>query len=88
MGLAFTIDSPVKVARFGIASVISIVEDRLIETMRSYYYPLAGKTYQPISAKEDDYRARRITDYLNLLNNIVTDRWKRSAKKLLMQVQK
>lgn len=71
MGLAFTIDSPVKVARYGIASVISIVEDKLIESMRRYYYPVAGKTYQAISAKEDDYRAKRITDYLNLVNSIV-----------------
>ena len=31
MGLAYTIDSPIKVARFGISSVISIVEDRLVE---------------------------------------------------------
>ena len=72
MGLAFTIDSPVKVARYGIASVISIVEDRLIETMRNYYYPLTGKPCQPISVKEDDYRAKRITDYLDLVNTIVT----------------
>ena len=72
MGLAFTIDSPVKVARYGIASVISIVEDRLIESMRRYYSPLAGSAYQPISSKEPDYRAKRITDYLDLVNSIVT----------------
>ena len=71
MGLAFTIDSPVKVARFGIASVISIIEDRLIETMRSYYYPFANLPFVPITAKEKDYRAKRITDYLNLINRIV-----------------
>ncbi|HRE50228.1 MAG TPA: hypothetical protein PK339_02325 [Flavitalea sp.] len=71
MGLAFTIDSPIKVARFGIASVISIMEDRLIEMMRSYYYPLFNQPYKPITTKEDDYRAKRITDYLNLVNNIV-----------------
>src|SRR6187431_565505 len=71
MGLAFTIDSPIKVSRFGISSVISIVEDRLIEMMRSYYYPLYNKPYQPIRTNEPDYRAKRITDYLNLVNNIV-----------------
>ena len=71
MGLAYTIDSPVKVARFGIASVMSIVEDRLIEMMRSHYYPSIGLVYEPISDKEEDYRARRITDYLNLVNTIV-----------------
>lgn len=73
MGLAYTIDSPIKVARFGISSVISIVENRLIELMRKHYYPATGKTYQPISEHEDDFRAKRITDYLNLVNNIVQD---------------
>jgi len=71
MGLAFTIDSPIKVARFGISSVISIIEDNLIEKMRSHYYPIIGEQYFPISNKEEDYRAKRITDYLNLVNKIV-----------------
>jgi hypothetical protein len=71
MGLAYTIDSPIKVARFGISSVISIVEDRLIEMMRSYYYPTISLEYKPITTHEDDYRAKRITDYLNLVNTIV-----------------
>ncbi len=71
MGLAYTIDTPIKVARFGISSVISIMEDRLIELMRSYYYPTMGMSYTPISTHEEDYRARRITDYLNLVQTIV-----------------
>src|SRR5262245_32145174 len=73
MGLAFTIDSPVKVARFGISSVVSIIEDRLIETMRKYYYENLQLAYHPITTKDPDYRAKRITDYLNLLNKIVQD---------------
>jgi hypothetical protein len=71
MGLAYTIDSPVKVARFGISSVISIIEDRLVEMMRRHYYPTMDKEYHPISVHEPDYRAKRITDYLNLVNMIV-----------------
>lgn len=71
LGLAYSIDSPIKVARFGIASVISIVEDKLIETMRKHYYNSSVKNYFPISSNEEDYRARRITDYLNLVNEIV-----------------
>ena len=71
MGLAYTIDSPIKVAHFGITSVISIVEDRLVEMMRGYYYPTINKAYQPISTNEPDYRTKRITDYLNLVNTIV-----------------
>ena len=74
MGLAYTIDSPIKVAGFGIGSTISIVEDRLIELMRSHYYPTIGEPYVPILTSEPDYRARRITDYLNLVNKIVLKR--------------
>ncbi|MCU7550629.1 hypothetical protein OCK74_16035 [Chitinophagaceae bacterium LB-8] len=73
MGLAYTVDSPVKVARFGIASTISIIEDGLIEMMRRYYYPKIGETYVPITPKEDDCRAKRITDYLNLVNRMVNE---------------
>jgi hypothetical protein len=71
MGLAYTVDSPVKVARFGISSVISIVEDRLIEMMRAHYYPAIDQPYVPITVQEPDHRARRVTDYLNLVNTIV-----------------
>lgn len=73
MGLAYTIDSPIKVAQFGIASTISIIEDRLIELMRSYYYRVRNETYVPITTKQPDYRAKRITDYLNLVNRIVKE---------------
>ncbi|MCV9385214.1 hypothetical protein [Reichenbachiella ulvae] len=71
MGLAFTIDSPIKVAKFGISSVISIVQDNLIEKMRKHYYQQIGEPFVAISEKEEDSRARRITDYLNLVNRIV-----------------
>ena len=71
MGLAYTIDSPVKVARFGISSVISIIEDRLVEMMRRHYYPTVNREYKPINTNEPDYRAKRITDYLDLVNSIV-----------------
>ena len=71
MGLAYTIDTPIKVARYGINSVISIVQDNLVEKMRSYYYPMAGEAYRLITNKEPDFRAKRITDYLNLVNRLV-----------------
>ena len=71
MGLAYTIDTPIKVARFGISSVISIIEDRLVEMMRKHYYPAINQDYHPISTHAEDYRAKRITDYLNLVNTIV-----------------
>ncbi|MGM5631147.1 hypothetical protein O2K51_09605 [Apibacter raozihei] len=71
MGISYTIDTPVKVARFGISSVISIVQDNLIERMREYYYKKNNNTYHPIETSDPDYRSKRITDYLNLLNQMV-----------------
>lgn len=73
MGLAYTIDTPIKVARYGIDSVVSIIEDKLIELMRRHYYAQINKPFVPITSRDDDYRARRVTDYLNLVNEIVKD---------------
>ena len=71
MGTAFSIDSPVKVARYGIHSVISLVDDTLIEQMRKFYSEKEGEHYTPITKYDDDFRARRITAYLDLVNRIV-----------------
>ena len=71
MGLAYTIDTPIKVARYGINSVVSIIEDKLVEMMRQHYYKVYGCPYKAIAPTEEDYRAKRITDYLNLMNAIV-----------------
>lgn len=73
MGLAYTVDSPIKVARFGIPSVMSIIEDRLIEMMRKHYYEFIHEEYIPIPTTELDYRTKRITDYLNLVARIVNE---------------
>ncbi len=72
MGLGFTIDTPLKVARLGISSVVSIVDDILLEDMRRFYTQKMGWEYIPIPAKEADSRARRITAYLNMLNELVS----------------
>jgi len=71
LGLAFSIDTPIKVAQYGISSVVSIVDDELIERMRAYYSPLYGIAYTAILKTEDDARARRITAYLDLLQHII-----------------
>ena len=71
MGVAFTIDSPIKVAPYGISSVISMVDDGLIEQLRAYYCQQFNLAYEEISAKLDDFRARRITAYLNMVQEIV-----------------
>ena len=49
MGLCYTIDTPIKIGRFGISSVVSIIEDELVERMRAYYYKENGENYIAIS---------------------------------------
>ncbi|WP_343571311.1 hypothetical protein [Sphingobacterium sp.] len=71
LGLAFSIDSALKVAQYGISSVMSIVDDELIERMRRYYCGQYQISYHPIPKTEDDYRAKRITAYLNLVQSVV-----------------
>ncbi len=71
LGIGFTIDSPLKVARYGISSVVSLVDDDFIEQMRKYYCDTEGETYVAIESSEDDSRARRITAYLNLMGLLV-----------------
>lgn len=75
MGTGFTIDSPIKVAHYGISSVISIIDHKLIEQMRAYYCKESGRLYTPIGEHEDDARARRITAYLDLVKEIVDEKF-------------
>ncbi|WP_264535252.1 hypothetical protein [Flavobacterium sp. N1736] len=75
MGLAYTIDSPIKVAQYGISSVISIADDELIEKMRNFYSTKFNFPYEEITQKFYDYRAERITSYLNLVDKIVKQKF-------------
>ncbi|OGV66461.1 MAG: hypothetical protein A2283_06855 [Lentisphaerae bacterium RIFOXYA12_FULL_48_11] len=72
MGTGFSIDTPLKVARYGISSVISLVDDTLIEQMRKFHCAKSGEPYQEISNNDEDARARRITAYLDLLGTLVS----------------
>ena len=75
MGLGYTIDSPIKVAKYGISSVVSIVDDDLIEKMNQFYSNEFQIKYQEITQKMHDYRAKRVTAYLNLLDTIVKQKF-------------
>jgi hypothetical protein len=71
LGLGYSIDTPLKVARYGISSVISIVDDELIERMREYHSTKNNIDFEPIPKSVDDYRAKRITAYLNMVEELV-----------------
>ena len=74
MGLGYTVDTPIKVAPLGISSVVSIMDDHLLEEMRRIYSEKSGFPFFPISEKSSDYRAERIKAYLNLLYDLVEKR--------------
>jgi hypothetical protein len=71
LGLGYSIDTPLKVARYGISSVVSIVDDDLTERMREYHSKENNEPFVPILKSDPDCRARRITSYLNLLDKLV-----------------
>jgi len=70
MGIGYTIDTPIRVAPYGVDSVISLVDDSLIERLRKMYCERFGLPYKEITVKSADYRANRITEYLNLIGTL------------------
>ncbi|MAG56074.1 MAG: hypothetical protein CMJ83_07270 [Planctomycetes bacterium] len=72
MGIGFTIDTPVRLAPLGIDSSISLVNESVIEAARTYHSRQQGRPCSPIPDGAPDARARRITAYLNLVDELVT----------------
>jgi hypothetical protein len=73
MGTGFTIETPLHVARYGVSSVISLVDDVLIEQMRKVQCDRLGLPFEAIGDRDDDPRARRITAYLSLVDHLVRE---------------
>ncbi|MCF6295681.1 MAG: hypothetical protein L3J25_08325 [Flavobacteriaceae bacterium] len=75
MGIGFTIDTPLKVAQYGMDSVISLIDDILLEKLRKMYSEKFEIPFKEISDKVDDFRAKRITSYLNLINDLAVEKF-------------
>ena len=75
MGTGHTADTPIRVAPLGISSVISLVDDLLLEQLRAHYSPQYDLPYAPIPRDAEDGRARRITAYLDMVDEIVARRF-------------
>ncbi|MCK4605765.1 MAG: hypothetical protein KAU35_00575, partial [candidate division Zixibacteria bacterium] len=73
MGTGFSIDTPLRVAKYGISSTISLVDDVLIEQMRRFHCRRLGLQYLEIPYGDEDARANRVTAYLDLLDELVRD---------------
>ncbi|MDG1475628.1 MAG: hypothetical protein P8Q14_00640 [Vicingaceae bacterium] len=75
MGIGFTIDTPFKVAPFGISSVLSLGDDLLADRMRKFYCNKMDIPYIEVAKDDLDKRARRITLYLNVMNRMVKNKF-------------
>lgn len=72
LGVGYSIDTPINVAPYGISSVISLVDDSLMERMREFYCEKFDIPFKAITQKVEDFRAKRITSYLNMVEEIAT----------------
>ena len=71
LGVGYSVDTPIKVAPLGISSVISLVDDSTIERMREFYSQKFDIPFKKITRDVEDFRAKRITSYLNVVDEIV-----------------
>lgn len=76
MGTGFSIDTPLKVAKYGISSAISLGDDVLLEQMRKFHCQRLGLQYLEIPDRDEDARANRVTAYLNLMDDLIRDQVK------------
>lgn len=77
MGTGFSIDTPIRVAPFGISSVMSIMDDMLVEKIRKHYCEKFNLSFTPITRWSEDARAKRITAYINTVQEIVQIKFKK-----------
>ena len=71
MGTGHSIDTPIRVAHLGISSVMSIVDDILIEKVCRYYSQKYSFHFEEVTKNDLYARSKRITAYLNLVEKIV-----------------
>lgn len=71
MGTGHSADTPIRVAPFGITSVISIIDDILLEKIRKYYCNEYSMEYSRIQKNAEHGRAKRIKAYLETVSKIV-----------------
>ncbi len=75
MGTGYTADSPIQLAPLGISTVVSYVDDILLEKLRKHYSNEYNLPYTSLLSEKEDGRAKRIKAYMDMLNEIVTNKF-------------
>jgi hypothetical protein len=73
MGTGHSLDTAIRIGHFGISSVISLVDDLLVERVRKHYCEKHGFPYERIKGKGAEGRPERTTAYLNMVSRIVDE---------------
>ncbi len=77
MGTCFTTDTPLRVSHLGIDSAISLVDDRLLERIGTFYAKKLDIPYSVYSSAVEHARAKRVAEYLNLVHFLASRNFKR-----------
>lgn len=67
MGSGHSIDTPIRVGRWGISSVVSLVDDMLCEQVQKLHHERRGMPFQAVDPHDPKARALRIRNYLDFL---------------------
>jgi hypothetical protein len=67
MGVSFTNESPLKIGRFGIDSVMSLGDDNLLEDLRKHWAEKRGDGFTPIAKNAPQCRSRRVQAWCDLV---------------------
>ena len=71
MGTGHSIDTPLRVARFGISSVVSLVDDILLEQVQRLWAQRLGLPFQAVPATLPDARVHRVRNYFDFAYDLV-----------------
>ena len=67
MGSGHSIDTPLRVARFGISSVVSLVDDILVEQVHRLHAQRRGIPFQAVPVTAPDARVQRVRNYFDFV---------------------
>jgi hypothetical protein len=67
MGSGHSVDTPLRVARFGISSVVSLVDDIMVEQVHRLHTQRRGLPFQAVPVTAPDARVQRVRNYFDFL---------------------
>ncbi|GAF04872.1 hypothetical protein [Saccharicrinis fermentans] len=80
MGTGYTIESPLKVAKYGIHSVIPLSDHHIMNQLIEIHSKENGLSFQLLDASDPKNRASIVCQYLNLVQDLVQEQFENLKK--------